>query len=301
MNLGGERWKSLERHPLSALYEDLAGWEYDDLKAGIDEHGILGERKVTLYESQVLDGWQFYRACLELNVKPEFGELAQGIRADDFIKCMNDHRRHETVDVRQSRRQKRIERVAAMRAEGHSVRVIAEQAGITKSQVQRDLETAQELQTAVVPDGTTETTPPNSTTATATPTSEESVNDHAQGFSAPKQRSARVKGRDGKSYSAQKPKILCDRCARVGVTANCAKCQELRATKAKPSKNSTSKNGKPDFDDRVIGELMGKLARAFNERHKAIGGKEEFKEVRQEWDHLNAAWKRWQLRKEKVK
>jgi hypothetical protein len=56
------------------------------------------------------------------------------------------------------------------------------------------------------------------------------------------------------------------------------------------------KSGKPVYDDRIIDQLLGKSAREINNRMKAKGKGETpaYKEMRQKWEELNAAWKRWQ-------
>lgn len=60
------------------------------------------------------------------------------------------------------------------------------------------------------------------------------------------------------------------------------------------------KAGKISFDDRIIPDLLGKLARALNDRSKTCGGETPtYKDCRDCWERLNAAWKRWQLFKEK--
>jgi hypothetical protein len=59
------------------------------------------------------------------------------------------------------------------------------------------------------------------------------------------------------------------------------------------------KQGKAVFDDKIIEDLLGRLARTLNDRAKAVGESAKYVEVRAAWEKLNAAWKRWQIEKEK--
>jgi hypothetical protein len=134
-------WKKFKRHPLSEKYADITGPIWEDLCRNLRKNGILGKRKVVLHEGMVLDGWQLFRACLFLNIKPEFEvlQLKHGMTAEEFIDTANDFRRHETPEQQQQRAQERRERVLAARQEGKSLRKIAEAEGVSTVQIQRDL------------------------------------------------------------------------------------------------------------------------------------------------------------------
>ncbi len=130
-------WKALERHPISAKYPDLTGHAWEDFLENMRHKG-QGGRKVTLYEDKVLDGWQFYRACLELDQKPKF-EKYEGEDPQGFVDTANDRRRHESADVQEQRRDERRERVQAARLNGQSIRAIAQQEGVDPKTVRNDL------------------------------------------------------------------------------------------------------------------------------------------------------------------
>ncbi len=132
------KWKELERHPLSAEYDDLTGWAWEDFVANLKENG-LADRKITLHDGKVLDGWQLLRACKEVDIEPDFSRLAKDADPEAFVATANDHRRHESDGLRKERREKRIARVAAARADGKSTRAIAEEAGVSQSTVLNDL------------------------------------------------------------------------------------------------------------------------------------------------------------------
>jgi hypothetical protein len=164
---------SLLRHPLSADYDDIATEEMDELMDGLKRHGIVGNRRITLYQGKVLDGWQLFYACRRsgINWPPRFQEL-QGDDADAaaFVEIMNDRRRHEDPKIMMRRAQKRRERVVQLREQGKSERAIAVEVGASKTQVHRDLEEA-----SGGPGG-----PPD----------------------------GRVTGKDGKTYAATQPKLI---------------------------------------------------------------------------------------------
>lgn len=110
---------------------------------------------------------------------------------------INLDRRHLTEQQQTKARAARIERVAAMRRQGETIRAIAAAEGVSKTQVENDLKEA-------VVQGGGQLTPPD----------------------------GKVTGKDGKKYKAAAP-ILCDRCKRVGARKNCQACDRARKEKAK--------------------------------------------------------------------
>jgi hypothetical protein len=151
-------------HPLAAKYPLLEGEEYEELKESIREHGLLNP--IWLYEGKVLDGRNRYRVCRELGIEPEFAEY-EGNKPEGFGKAQNLDRRHLTPEWRRAQ-------VKAKRAEGKSIRQIADEMEIHKTQVERDLSTVWTPD----PDDTPEETPEPAPVVT---------------------------GRDGKKYAAKKP------------------------------------------------------------------------------------------------
>ena len=135
-------WKQLERHPLSAEYDDLPKAAFARMVEDIKAHGIVNGRKVTIHEDAVLDGWQFLRACVEADVKPAFHKLAKDIAPEAFVQIVNDNRRHETPDALDRHIAQRRERVAHARGEGKSLRTIAEEEKVSPQTVQNDLDSS---------------------------------------------------------------------------------------------------------------------------------------------------------------
>ena len=67
-------------------------------------HKEHGQREpITLHEGKILDGWHRYKACKDLNMKPETREcplIDGGGSALDFVTSMNIARRHLTIGQR---------------------------------------------------------------------------------------------------------------------------------------------------------------------------------------------------------
>jgi hypothetical protein len=64
-------WKTLERHPLSREYPNHSGRAWERLVQNLKQHGIIGNRKIRLYEGKIIDGWQPQRACIQAGIKPK--------------------------------------------------------------------------------------------------------------------------------------------------------------------------------------------------------------------------------------
>ena len=86
----------LKRHPLSTIFGDITGDVAADFRAGM-EHGIEeGGRVVRTLDGMVLDGWQKYRALVDMGVDPEFVPY-EGNDPAGFVVKMNVNRRHLTA------------------------------------------------------------------------------------------------------------------------------------------------------------------------------------------------------------
>lgn len=131
-----ENWKALQRHPISAEYGDIKGQAREDFVAGFSARHVP---TIVIYENMVLDGWQRFTACLENDIEPHFMTLREGEDPYAFVEKMNDRRRHESPEILCQRRQKRIDRVAAARREGKSIREIAEQEKKSIATIQNDI------------------------------------------------------------------------------------------------------------------------------------------------------------------
>jgi hypothetical protein len=93
-------WCTLERHPLSAAYVDISGDQWTEFVVSMHANGFDKRKPITLFEGKILDGWQRYRACRELGIKPTFVKLPDGVDPEAFVERENDHRRHEDHEAR---------------------------------------------------------------------------------------------------------------------------------------------------------------------------------------------------------
>jgi hypothetical protein len=140
MKLANKVWKELKRHPLSAEYPDLTGPAAERMLEGLKKHGILNDRRIVLHDGMVLDGWQFYQACIAANVKPETRNAPRGMTPEEYVELANDTRRHETQETRAARASARRERVAEAKAAGKSNRQIADEERVAESTIRSDVE-----------------------------------------------------------------------------------------------------------------------------------------------------------------
>lgn len=89
---------SLTQHPLSAAFPALPPAEFDELCADIAANGL--QQPIVIFESQVLDGWNRYRACEVAGIVPASRLLQAGVDPVAFVKSANGHRRHMSASQR---------------------------------------------------------------------------------------------------------------------------------------------------------------------------------------------------------
>ena len=128
----------VEIHRLAEQFPAMPEQEFQAFKEDIAARGLINP--LWLFEGRILDGRNRYRACLELGVDPVFAEFeGDEEAARSFVDSQNLHRRHLTPEQQKERRAARVQRVAEKRAEGKSIRAIAAEEGVSKSQVVADL------------------------------------------------------------------------------------------------------------------------------------------------------------------
>jgi site-specific DNA-methyltransferase (adenine-specific) len=87
----------MEVHEACSIFPEMAGDEYENLKADIAENGL--RQAIWTFRGKLLEGRARYRACRELGVQPRFQEW--GGDDDDslvaFVVSLNLQRRHLTA------------------------------------------------------------------------------------------------------------------------------------------------------------------------------------------------------------
>jgi len=215
----------------------------------------------------LLDGHNTVKICRERKVKlcePVVHNFKDREAALQWMETNQFGRRNASEGVKSQLRSKRIDRVAAMRQDGNSLRAIAEEEEVSTAQVRRDLEKA-----PVPPQGT--------------PAKE-------------------VVGKDNKTYPAPPPRILCPRCTRFGIPAkNCPMCQEARkeANKAKRRRPARPTGSKP-FNFKEIEKLCGQLVRLVDGYEKQTDQQKSDKghHLRRIIDEFAVTFKTWVQAKE---
>ncbi len=138
-------WRTLERHPLSAEYEDLTGQAWKNFLDKFKDLGFDPRKPIILAPDEddddrmkVGDGWQRQRACCELGIRPVYGYVPRGMTLEQLIGRDNDARRHESDTQREKRLEGRRARVSEAVKEGKPMREIAKDEGISASTVHKD-------------------------------------------------------------------------------------------------------------------------------------------------------------------
>ena len=162
---------------LHCPHADLIPRHTGEERGRLDENGgfaypVLLYRDTTLgLDDCVLDGHGRLGSAARTGAAVEFKHLGDMTteEARTLAEHLEDDRRHETLDVVRARRERRVKRVAELRAAGMSTRAIAAEVGVSQPQVLRDLREATDTGVSVEPE--------------------------------------RVTGLDGKSRPASKPKV----------------------------------------------------------------------------------------------
>ena len=91
-------------HPLADAFPLMEGEPFDELVADIKAHGL--REPIAMYEGEILDGKNRYRACHKAHVPfrtltfPGDFDLPPGADPLAFVISRNLHRRHLTVEQR---------------------------------------------------------------------------------------------------------------------------------------------------------------------------------------------------------
>jgi len=138
----GSTWKLFPRHQAGDSYQDLDKKTAKNMLEGIEKYGVMNRSVILKREANamcVLDGWQMYQACIKAECKPPFVELLGGIAPEDYVRVVNDFRRHETKAERAKRLKARKKLLRVAVADGVPVPEAAKDVGISASQAYREL------------------------------------------------------------------------------------------------------------------------------------------------------------------
>lgn len=83
--------ENIEFHALAEIFPLIHGREFVELKADIKANGV--HEPIVMYEGQILDGRNRFRACQETGVTPEFVDYEGGDPVA-YVISLNLHRRH---------------------------------------------------------------------------------------------------------------------------------------------------------------------------------------------------------------
>lgn len=87
-----------QQHPLSAAWPAMSESDFQVLKDSITNIGV--QMPIVIFEGQVIDGWNRYRAASALGMDCPTTPFDESIDPVDFVKAMNDARRHITGSQR---------------------------------------------------------------------------------------------------------------------------------------------------------------------------------------------------------
>lgn len=246
-------------HPYAETYPLIEGEEFDKMVASVKK--TKGNKdKPCLYrvragQDEGLDGRNRERACRAARVKCFWKKVTVSDEdVEEFIDRHNDVRRHMTPD-------QRAERVVKLREQGRSTREIAEKVGASQTTVLNDLKAADRSgEQNCSPDGSK---PPGKP-----------------------QPPEKIVGQDGKQYPARQEDvgdahegpILCKRCQRVGVVADCPGCKEARDKDAKRDRQKgkrqgPQRNGQVKFDSGPFKQHFGAVGRQIDSLARHYGAK----------------------------
>lgn len=82
-------------HEIADIFPLIHGKEFVDMKADIAANGV--HESIVMYEGQILDGRNRFRACQETGVQPEFVEYTESDPVG-YVISLNLHRRHLDSD-----------------------------------------------------------------------------------------------------------------------------------------------------------------------------------------------------------
>jgi hypothetical protein len=93
-----EIWDGVEVFEVANYFPMMSDDEYEGLLDDIRQHGQ--REKIVLWQGKLVDGRNRLKACLELDIEPEYMELPEDTDPVAFVCSLNVHRRHLTTSQR---------------------------------------------------------------------------------------------------------------------------------------------------------------------------------------------------------
>ncbi len=228
----------MQDYPFHPLCEQYDLWPQDTLEeavADLKKNGFDPKHPVYTYEGKIVIGRNRFIACQRAEVEPVVRELKlrKGETLEEVISRDNDIRRHDPVEQQKRRRKERVQRIVAARAEGQSTRTIAENEGVSQTQVQQDLRHVTEQGGCSV-----------------TSTDENTANQVGSRTTPPSGKVTGINGRMQTATPAKPDPLTCEGCKRkkrVGQkpAKKCPDCKKLRDA-AKLAKEVESAKNEPE-------------------------------------------------------
>jgi DNA-binding CsgD family transcriptional regulator len=142
----------MQFHEFANDYPMMPAYELGRMEQGMMEWGFDARFPIVRYQGKILDGRNRYVASTNADVKPVFVDfVGTDEEAKQFVQRANEERRHLAADWLHRRRQERIERVGAARADGKSLRAIAEAEDVSEMTIRSDIKEATAKGFAVTP------------------------------------------------------------------------------------------------------------------------------------------------------
>ncbi len=92
--------KQLEKHSLNK-FPEMSKEHFDNLKNDITLNGYDKTFPVYLYEDKIIDGWNRYKACKELNIEPNFKEF-KGDKMEAVVFILRTNNRRDLTPYQRS-------------------------------------------------------------------------------------------------------------------------------------------------------------------------------------------------------
>lgn len=82
----------MEKHKFN-IFPDMVDEEYQILLSDLKQNGYDSSQPIHLFQGNILDGWNRYKACLNLNIDPEYIEFeGTEVEAMQFVMRTNKRR-----------------------------------------------------------------------------------------------------------------------------------------------------------------------------------------------------------------